>query len=270
MRFQRNPVHKPRPSDGQSLVPGNPDIYYGARPKQLDRRVRDDLSGHIIPSTQHDLPIAPNFFLKAKGPDGSLAVAGRQATYVGALGARGMRSLQSYRQEDPVLDNNAYTISSIYHGAQLKMYTSHPAQPTGPGNRPEYHMHQLRSFAMADTAETFRRGATYYRNARDWAEEQRGEAIRRANERAIEWQAETLAIDANFGQASSFASEATLDGTYTIEALSQESETSLTEDSNATHLQKFETSSGEPSVDHRAPVKRSSECSKGSPQSQRK
>jgi hypothetical protein len=39
---------------------------------------------------------------------------------------------------------------------------------------------------MADTAETFRQGATYYRNARDWAKEQRDEAIRRANERAGE------------------------------------------------------------------------------------
>jgi hypothetical protein len=34
---------------------------YGARPEQLDRRVRDVLSGHIIPSTQDSLPIAPIF-----------------------------------------------------------------------------------------------------------------------------------------------------------------------------------------------------------------
>jgi hypothetical protein len=46
--------------------------------------------------TQHDLPIAPNFFLAAKGPDGSAAVAKRQACYDGALGERGMHSLQSY------------------------------------------------------------------------------------------------------------------------------------------------------------------------------
>jgi hypothetical protein len=63
-------------TDG-TLVPGNPDIYYGARHEQLDRRVRKELSGHIIPSTQDDLPIAPNFLLAAKGPDGSLAMAGR-------------------------------------------------------------------------------------------------------------------------------------------------------------------------------------------------
>ena len=49
------------------LVRGNPGIYYGARPEQLDWRVRDELSGHIIPSTQDDLPIAPIFFPGSEG-----------------------------------------------------------------------------------------------------------------------------------------------------------------------------------------------------------
>ncbi|KAI0187943.1 hypothetical protein F4808DRAFT_466292 [Astrocystis sublimbata] len=48
-------------------------------------------SRRIVPSTQPDLPVAPNFFLAAKGPDGSLAVVERQACYDGALG--GIRSL---------------------------------------------------------------------------------------------------------------------------------------------------------------------------------
>lgn len=76
-------------TDG-TLKPGNPDVYYGARPEQLHRKVRNELGGQIIPSTQHDLPIVPNFFLAAKGPDSLLAVAGRQACYNGALGARGI------------------------------------------------------------------------------------------------------------------------------------------------------------------------------------
>ncbi|KAG9228475.1 hypothetical protein BJ875DRAFT_508482 [Amylocarpus encephaloides] len=153
-----------------TLVPGNPDLYYGARPEQLNR--------------QHDLPIVPNFFLAAKGPDGSIAVAGRQASYDGALGARGMHSLQSYGQDEPTYDNSAYTITSIYHGGQLKMYTSHPAQPSGPGSRPEYYMTQINTWGMTGNAETFRRGATAFRNARDWTKEQRDEAIRYANDRA--------------------------------------------------------------------------------------
>ena len=255
-------------TDG-TLVPGNPDIYYGARPEQLDRRVRDELGGHIVPSTQDDLPIAPNFFLAAKGPDGSLAVAGRQASYDGALGARGMRSLQLYGQEEPVFVNTVSTISSIYHGGQLKMFTIHPSQPTSSGSRPEYFMHQLNTWGMTGNVETFREGATSYRNARDWAKEQRDEAIRRANEKVDEDRAGTLAIDTSFSQASSFASEATSDVTYTIEALTEESRTSRTEESN-TNTQTSEASSGEPLVDHRASGKRSSELLKSPPPPQRK
>ena len=42
---------------------------------------------------------------------------------------------------------------------------------------------------MTGSSETFRRGATYYRNARDWAKEQRDQAIQEANSRARETQA---------------------------------------------------------------------------------
>ncbi|KAH8702861.1 hypothetical protein GQ44DRAFT_597697, partial [Phaeosphaeriaceae sp. PMI808] len=121
--------------------------------------------------------------LAAKGPDGSIAVARRQACYDGALGARGMAGLESYGQGEPSY-GTAYAISSIYHGGQLKMYTNYLAQPSSPGGRPGYHMTQLRSFAMTDTADTFRQGAGAYRNLRDWAKEQRDDLIRQANERA--------------------------------------------------------------------------------------
>ena len=222
-----------------TLTSAKPDLYSGARPEQLDRRVRNKLSDQIIPSTQDGLPIAPNFFLVAKGPNGTAAVATRQACYDGALGARGMNSLQSYGEDEPVYDNNAYTIMSIYSDGQLKMYTSHPTQPSSPGGRPEYCMNQLRSFAMTDTAETFRQGATAYRNARDWAKEQRDEAIKRANERVNESQV-----------------GASLDETYTTEALSQVSQTSLNKDSYTTVVPpESETSTDELASD-RLPAKR--------------
>ena len=169
-------------TDG-TISPGNPDLFYGARPEQLNRGIRNKLSGRIVPSTQKDLPLAPNFFLAAKGPDGSLAVAGRQACYDGALGVRGIHTLQSYGQPEPVYDKNAYTITCIYHGGTLKMYTSHPSQPTGPENRPEYHMTQLNTWGMTGNPETFRQGATAYRNARDWAKEKRDGFIEAANGR---------------------------------------------------------------------------------------
>ena len=46
----------------------------------------------------------------------------------------------------------------------------------------EYHMCQLRTFAMTDSKETFLRGAKAYRNLRDSAKEQRDNAIQRANQ----------------------------------------------------------------------------------------
>jgi hypothetical protein len=80
----------------------------------------------------------PNSSLSGKGPNGSATVVKRQASYDGSVGARGMHSLHSYGQEESVYDNSAYVITSIYRDGTLKMYTSHPAQPTSPGDRPEY------------------------------------------------------------------------------------------------------------------------------------
>ncbi|KAI1942731.1 hypothetical protein LOZ66_001137 [Ophidiomyces ophidiicola] len=168
-------------TDG-TLAQAKPDHFYGARPEQLNRQIRKELSNQIIPSTQDDLPMVPNFFLEAKGPDGSLAVAMRQACYDGAIGARGMQSLQSYRQDKLTYDNNAYTITSIYHGGTLKLYTAHISEPRGPGCRPGYIMSQLNGWAMTGDAETFRQGASAYRNARDWAKEMRDKFITAANE----------------------------------------------------------------------------------------
>ncbi|KEF55616.1 uncharacterized protein A1O9_08366, partial [Exophiala aquamarina CBS 119918] len=154
-----------------TIVPGNLDIYYGVRPEQLDRRVRDELSGYIIPSTQEDLPIVPNFFLAVKGPDGSAAVAKRQACYDGALGARGMLLLQSYGQDEPIFDNNAYTIISTYHDGTLKIYTIYPGRPASLGGRPQFYIHQVNTWGMTGNDETYRQGATAYREARAWAKE---------------------------------------------------------------------------------------------------
>jgi hypothetical protein len=77
----------------RTLAPSKPDLFYSACLKQLDRRIRDKLSGSIISLTQEDLLIALNFFLAVKGLDGSAVVAKRQACYDSALGARGMQSL---------------------------------------------------------------------------------------------------------------------------------------------------------------------------------
>ncbi|KAK2601580.1 hypothetical protein QQS21_004898 [Conoideocrella luteorostrata] len=102
------------------IVAGKPDLYYGARPEQLN--------------------------INANSPDGTLTVASRQLCYNGALGARYMHSLQSYGQPEPEYDNNAYTISSMYHGGTLKMYTSHPIPPRAPGGRPDFVTTQIKTW----------------------------------------------------------------------------------------------------------------------------
>lgn len=170
-------------TDG-TLVSGNPDRYYGARPEQLHPQIREELSGHTIPSTQKDLPVAPNFFLAVKGPDGSLAVAGRQACYDGSLGARGMSSLQArgqHGESDLTPDYGAHTVTSIYHGGTLKMYTVHQQQSATSVPQSEYFMHQVGSWSITGDKDAFCAGAAAYRNARDWTQEERDRLIRLAN-----------------------------------------------------------------------------------------
>ncbi|KAJ2996577.1 hypothetical protein NUW58_g939 [Xylaria curta] len=141
------------------LVPGNPDRYYGARPEQLDRQVRMQLNKHIVLSTQHDFPIVPNFFLNVKGLDGTLAVAGRQACYDGALGARGIQSLQVYSDPRLDLDNNAYTITSMYQKGYLNIYATYPLSRASPEMPREYAMTQIKAYALTSDVDTFRIGA---------------------------------------------------------------------------------------------------------------
>jgi hypothetical protein len=160
-----------------------PDYYYGAPPELIDPDIRQDerLKKHIIPSSHAHLPAVPNFSLEAKGPDGSLAEALRQACHNGAVGERAMHSLETYGKDEPVYDGTAHTISSIFHGGTLKMYGHSVAPPNGPRTRPEYYMHQLGAYAMTHTNSSFRDGATAFKNALDWTTEHRNAAIDHAN-----------------------------------------------------------------------------------------
>ncbi|KIW77317.1 hypothetical protein Z517_09763 [Fonsecaea pedrosoi CBS 271.37] len=173
-----------KPLSWELAIPASPDLYYGTIPNQLHARVRHELSREIVPTTQEDLPIVPNFFLEAKGPEGVPAVAKLQACFAGALGARGMHSLVSYGQGDIEGSNNAYTLTSTYCDGVLRMFTTHRSHSSTQGGPPEYYMNEIGAWIMNSDAEGFRRGATAYRNGRDWAEEQRTLAIKKANERA--------------------------------------------------------------------------------------
>jgi hypothetical protein len=65
-----------------------------------------------------------------------------------------MHSLQTYGQEEPVFNNNAYGISSIYHGGQLKMFTSHLLKTTT-SDPPKYHMTQIKGWSITSDFDTF-------------------------------------------------------------------------------------------------------------------
>jgi hypothetical protein len=173
------------PLTDETITAPKPDIALGALPEQLDPIVRHELQHHIVPSTATDRLIVPNFFVEVKGPEGSGAVMLRQARYDGAVGTRAMHSLQNYGREHPVYDGKAYTYSSTYHGGTgtLHLYAHHSTVPTTPGGQPEYHVNQLRAYALTSDRETFVQGATAYRNLRDLAGQHRDTFIRDANSR---------------------------------------------------------------------------------------
>ena len=93
-------------------------------------------------------------------------------------------------------------------------------------------MNQLRSFAVTDTSNAFRQGATAYRNARDWAKEHRDAAISCANLLADRTEPEGPADDAGASPAPSFVTAEETEETPETYRLMQESRMSLNEETD--------------------------------------
>ena len=169
----------------KSLVKAQPDMYDGCTRLEVDEKVRSALDWYIQPSIKPDAPWLPNLFGEWKGPEGSERVCKRQALYDGALGARAMAKLRSYTGPDISDEENAYTLSILYHPSPgyLFIFAHHCTRPTGSNRDYDYHMHRLGGWLMCNTSESFREGATAFRNARDWAKEQRDHLIALANSR---------------------------------------------------------------------------------------
>ena len=181
------------PLTNGEIVDPKPDLYCGSQPEELDRGIRDQLAGHILPSAKAEAPMLPNFCLEAKGPDGTLAVVSRQACQDGAATARAMHRIQCLIESSEVYDRQAYSLTSTYHGGQLKIFTTHPEKSVRRGRKTDYHMNLVDSYAMTGNLHSFRQGATAYRNAVDWAKEQRDEMIAAANDRAEQAEIESNA-----------------------------------------------------------------------------
>ncbi len=212
-------------TDG-SITKAKPDFYDGSRPAELDKQIRKELGPYIVPSANTAAPCLPNFFAEGKGPNGGATVAKRQACYDGAVGAQGIHELRSYVNPGTAYDNNAYTITSTYHGGSgtLTVYTTHPTLSKDAKQPTEYHMTQLRSFAMTDAPDTFRQGASHLRNARKLAKEKRDELITAANGTALNMENPGLESSGD-----SFLLQSTNQSSFTNEIINGESETSADE-----------------------------------------
>lgn len=156
-----------------------PDIYYGALPGQIDPRMCDnaELGTYIVPSVTAHRPVAPNFFVEAKGPSATSGALLDQACLDGAFGARGIQKLQTYGEETQSYDNKAYTVSTTYHAGMMKLYAHHLSQPKGPGTDPAYYMNQLGAYATTNNRDALVQAITAFRKAVDWTEKQRNNAI---------------------------------------------------------------------------------------------
>ncbi|RCI09010.1 hypothetical protein L249_5091 [Ophiocordyceps polyrhachis-furcata BCC 54312] len=167
-------------TDG-TLLPANPDIHYGARPELLAGKIRQTLSSQIVP-TQSDGPVASNYFVVARGPRGSAAIAQRQLCYDMALGERGQIALLSHGQPQLYYNHCAHTLGFTYQSGAVRMYAMHALEPLTDTSAPEYIMTLVDTYTMSGNARTFREGIRAFRNAKDWAQEQRDMIIAHANQ----------------------------------------------------------------------------------------
>lgn len=174
-----------------------PDFFDGARPGHVDKKVREDLDKVIIPTKKAGVPVAPNFFLEAKGPGGTVEVADKQAVQDGAHGAVIMLTLDNYLKEKPVYDGNAYAFSSTLVGGTLTLYAHHITAPVSPGERPDHHTTQLKAYALTGDDDVWLEGTGAFRNLRMLAKDLRDRFIRRANARARKQNAEAAATEGN-------------------------------------------------------------------------
>lgn len=97
-----------------------------------------------------------------------------------------MHALQNYGEEEPGFDGNTYSYSSTYHAGHMKLFVHHVTPPTVPGMGAEYHMTQIKAFAMTSDRDTFVQGATAFRNTRDLAQRHRDRFVQTANIRACQ------------------------------------------------------------------------------------
>ena len=99
-----------------------------------------------------------------------------------------MHEFRSYVDPETAYDNNAYTITSTYHGGlgDLMIYSTHLTPSNNPQNLIESRITQLNGWKISRNPDTFRQGASALRNPRDWAKEKREQLMIAANGKVLE------------------------------------------------------------------------------------
>lgn len=169
-----------------------PTFYDGVPPAEIDERVKEDLQHLIIPSAANpQAPAVPNFFVEIRAPSEDEKWIRCRACYNGALGARAIHSVQNYGRDEPIYDGNAHVITTIYdpRTGVLQIFLSYVIRSSKTGQLAEYYMTELGSWNLTDDKESFVRGTTVFRNARDFAKERRDRFIKEANAKARELEA---------------------------------------------------------------------------------
>ncbi|KAK4551917.1 hypothetical protein LTR86_010818 [Recurvomyces mirabilis] len=105
----------------------------------------------------------------------------KQAMYDGAVGARGMFHLKNYGNPTLAFDDNAYTFAPSHcpGTGTLQLYATRPAPTAQSGGKLQYYIMQLDSYAMTGNSNSFRHGATAYRNGQEWSQQQRDGSLPR-------------------------------------------------------------------------------------------
>lgn len=171
-----------------SITKAKPDFYDESRSTELNRQIRKKLSFYIVPSTNIVASCLLNFFTKGKDSNENAAICKRQALYDDAVSAREMHELRSYVDSETTYDNNAYTITSTYHGDSetLIVYTTHLTLFKDIKRSIEYCMTQLNLFVTINNSEIFRQETTLLRNVRELTKEKREELIAATNGKVLD------------------------------------------------------------------------------------
>ncbi|KAN0101624.1 hypothetical protein V8E51_012134 [Hyaloscypha variabilis] len=170
------------PMDDGTLVTPVPELYQGAEPGNLHAEIRKkDINQYIVPSKHSHAPILPNFSIEAKGPDGSPAVAKRQAAINAHNGARAMNFIRKFGTVSDTDDETARSFAVTFVDGTVKYYASHQVKTAS--GQVEYLLTPLGARVSTNSLSDRKKSKDELNNLAGLAHKMRVEAIELANAR---------------------------------------------------------------------------------------